>query len=630
MGSMIQLLSAVVLILVAGRISISHGEQENQELNTGATVNVGNPSTTVRGRGASETADLVFLDGNVHTNESGAQQAVAIAKNRIVFVGSNTEAREFIDDATLVIDLQGRMLLPGFHDLHTHPLKAGIMNRLECRLPFRATLQQAADSVGRCATALQPGEWIRGGQWAGELLVAENEMDKAILDRVAPDNPVFLWDEGLHNAWLNSAALDALGIDSATSNPTAGTIVSAAETGEPTGLLLEQAAQHYSQHLPQWTAEQSADALQWALQTLNSFGITTIKDAATDEASLGAYYSIDRDIGLTANVYGALVWKSAWSDSVSRQIQLVKDRAQYRSLRFHPDHVKIFLDGVPESRTSVFLRPYANPGKDRSERFKGRFAFDIDELAQDVIAFDKQGLSVMMHTGGDGSVRAALNAVQKAREANGDTGPWHEIAHAVWIDPVDLPRFRALRVAANASPFLWYPGPHVASIEAVLGKERATRFHPFASLTRNGALIVAGSDWPAGVAWPNPWPLIESMVTRKDPTGESPGEQWPEERISLDAAIAIYTTNAAQALGRSHVTGSIAVGYSADIIVVDQNLFKVEPDSIGNTKVLLTMAAGKVVFIDARFAEGIENISGNPPPRLRHESDRSRPGGRQP
>lgn len=561
-----------------------------------------------------DTADLVMLNAAVYTGsgEPGRQQAIVVSEERITFVGSTGQARRLIGPNTRVIDLRGHMVLPGLHDLHIHPLRSGVMHRLECRLPFRASLAQSAAAVADCAALVPAGGWIRGGQWAGRLLVADRKPERSLLDDVAPDHPVFLWDEGLHNAWLNTAALDSVGITRDTTDPPGGEIVRDAATGDATGLLLEDAANHYSQRLPRWSDAQSATALQWSVDTLNRLGITTIRDAATDEASLLAYRTLDERDGLSLHVIGALVWKSTWSDPVPRQLELLADRNNYQTRHFHPTSVKIFLDGVPETRTSVFLRPYADPGSGRNQNYRGSFTIDPQTLTRDVVQLDRMGLGVVMHTGGDGSVRAALDAVGAARAANGDSGPWHEVAHAVWIDQKDLQRFHQLRVSANASPFLWYPGPHIDGIETVLGRSRAACFHPFASLSAKGALVVAGSDWPAGVPSPNPWPLIEAMVTRNDPTGANTGTHCAGERVSLDAAIEIYTVNGARAIGRSHLTGSIAIGKSADMIVIDRHLFDIDPTDISETRVLLTIFEGKLVHRDADFLEPVSRNGCDP------------------
>jgi predicted amidohydrolase YtcJ len=238
--------------------------------------------------------------------------------------------------------------------------------------------------------------------------------------------------------------------------------------------------------------------------------------------------------------------------------------------------------------------PYL-PDQAHGAKFTGGLHIDPALLAQDVTELDKRGFTVKMHAAGDRSVHAALDAVEAARKANGNSGLHHELAHAGFIVPADIPRFAALDAIPDYSPIIWYPSPIIAAVIAAVG-ERGNHYWPTRSLLDQGALIAAGSDWPAAVPDQNPWVGIEALVTREDPRGLTPGLLWKEEAATLPEAVRIYTWNGARALRLEKQTGSIEVGKSADLVVLDRNLFEVPIRDVGDAQVRTTYFEGKVVY----------------------------------
>jgi predicted amidohydrolase YtcJ len=202
-------------------------------------------------------------------------------------------------------------------------------------------------------------------------------------------------------------------------------------------------------------------------------------------------------------------------------------------------------------------------------------------------------MAAKIHCTGDAAVRDALDAIDVVRSFNG-AGPAHQIAHASFIDPADIPRFKALNVVADLSPIIWYPGPIVAAIMAVVPAERASRYWPNRDLLESGALLAAGSDWPV-MPQPDPWLGIQGMVTRRNPDNKTPGALWPEQALDLVDVIEIYTVNAARAMGLGFVTGSLEAGKSADFIILDRNLFDQPADRLASTKVTATYFEGRPV-----------------------------------
>ncbi|MBT5220743.1 MAG: amidohydrolase family protein, partial [Woeseia sp.] len=256
---------------------------------------------------------------------------------------------------------------------------------------------------------------------------------------------------------------------------------------------------------------------------------------------------------------------------------------------------KIMLDGVPMTRTSAMLDPYA-PNEAFGSDHRGDMMFEQTELNEDVAYLDAQGLTVKIHATGDRAARAALDAFAYAREQNGNSNQVHELSHAQFIHKDDLPRFRQLNVAAEMCPILWHPHASDAARAAVLGTDRAIRMWPMRSLHDAGALVFYGSDWPAVVPDANPWPGIEAMVTRQHPWGEIPGSQWPEQAIPLETAIRVVTINGATAGKTANLTGSIEVGKAADFIVLDRNIMEIPIDEVSDVQVLTTIVNGEVVY----------------------------------
>jgi len=237
------------------------------------------------------------------------------------------------------------------------------------------------------------------------------------------------------------------------------------------------------------------------------------------------------------------------------------------------------------------LEPY-EPSDAFGDNWRGKLMHSPEDLAADVIALDAMGLTIKIHATADRSVRVALDAFEAARNANGDSGLIHEVSHAEIIHPDDIPRFAELNVAAEMCPILWYPIPGL-DWELWLGPERS-KIWPVKTLVESGALVIYGSDWPV-VPTPNPWPGIESMVTRADPAGASEKQDWPEQAVDLATAIRIFTLNGAIANKVGDRSGSLAVGKDADFIVLDRNIFEVPISDVGETKVLLSVVGGENV-----------------------------------
>lgn len=541
-------------------------------------------------------ADVVYTHGRVYTGAANQvwAGALAIKDGRVMVVGDAAAVQAVTGPATRSVDLAGHMVMPGIIDTHVHPMDAGRKELLECGFPFSHALGEILQRVQECAAATPKGEWVRGGQWSAELLNTDNPPQRALLDAIVPDHPVFLMDSTVHNAWLNTKALELLGIDGGTEAPRGGTILKD-KSGKPTGILLDKAAYQVMQKLPAFAPQQYLDAIAWAVQSLNAVGVTGMKDAQADHFTITAYGDAERAGLLTMRVAASMPWKNSWTETHAQEEQNIAARSEFTSALVNNNFIKMFLDGIPPTRTAAFLEPY-RPDAAHPQPDTGTLNLTPEELATDVTALDGQGLTIKIHATGDRSVRTALDAFAAARKAGGRHDLRHEIAHAEAISAADLPRFADLNVTAEMSPILWYPSPLIVSMEAVLGKERMQNWWPIKALLASGARVTYGSDWPSVVPSPSPWPGIESMVTRKDPYGVHEGVQGAGHAVDLAQALRIFTLAGAEALYLEHETGSLETGKQADFIVLDRNLFDIPPEQIGDTQVLLTVLGGNEIY----------------------------------
>jgi hypothetical protein len=560
---------------------------------TGVMLAVGGSAAA----GSVTPADTLLTHGHIYTLDAAHPwaEAVAIQGGKISFVGSAKEAETHTSSATKVVDLEGRFAMPGLVDEHVHPLMGGLKVLYQCNFAFTATPDDIAKALSECAKRTPPGTWIRGGQW-GSAFFETNHIasPKGFLDAVSSQHPIYLVDDSGHNGWTNSAGLAAAHFTKDTPNPEGGTIVRGAD-GEPNGVLLETAARVYDKVVPDWTEDEYVSAAREAMHIANGYGITSIKDAGAFHPAGMAFSRLDKAGELTLNVAVCVRTPYGARSTPLDYTAIEQERDQYRTKRVHTEFVKLFLDGVPTpARTAAMVAPYVHDDE-HGDHFTGSMHIDPELLKKDVVELDRRGFTVKMHAAGDFSVRAGLDAIEAARKANGNSGRHHELAHAGFVTEQDVPRFGKLDAIPDFCPVLWHPSSIIEAVIAATG-ERGKHYWPTRSLLDAGAKIAAGSDWPAAVPDENPWTGVEAFVTRQDPRGEVKGALWPEEAITLEEALQIYTLNGARALRLENQTGSLVVGKSADLIVLDRDLFKVPVTQLGKTQVLQTWFEGQVVY----------------------------------
>jgi predicted amidohydrolase YtcJ len=537
---------------------------------------------------AHASGNLVLQGGAVYTLDAKHPwaSALVIARGRIAYVGDDAGARAYAGPGAHVIALAGRMVLPGFHDAHIHPM-SGALRLLHCRLDDLKTARRIYAAIRACAAAKPRNEWLLGSGWSPQVLA---QPTKAQLDALVPDRPAYLTTDDGYTAWANSRALAIAGVDA--KGPDVAGIARDPKTREPTGVLKEDAIDLLRRFIPRTTQAEYREALRRSTAMANRFGITSVFDANAGETIVDAYHAADLAGELTVRVVAAQRIDPARGPEQIDEMIARRDRV--RGPRFRADAAKIFLDGEIDMHTAALLKPYADtPGS------RGELYVQPGALGAIVRRLDAEGFLVHMHVMGDRSVRAGLDAIELAAQANGPRDRRPQLAHIGVADPADIARFGQLGIAANFTP-MWFSSddPAFLPAEKVLGPARARWMYPMASIARAGGRIIASSDWPSPSM--NPLDAIQVAVTRRPLDSSRPARQ-PQERVSLAAVLAAYTKDAAWAAREDTIDGSIETGKAADLVVLDRNLFKTSTTALHKVRVVLTLLDGEPVYRDPRF-----------------------------
>jgi predicted amidohydrolase YtcJ len=529
-------------------------------------------------------ADIVFLDGIVWTvNPSQPEaEALAIKGNKIFKVGSSSEMESITGDSTEVINLEGAFVLPGFIDSHTHFLDGGFsLSNVQLR-----DAKKPGDFVARIgdkAQELGEGAWILNGNWDHQQFDPPELPKKEWIDLVTPNNPVCVNRLDGHMVFVNSAALEISGITKDTPAPEGGEIFRDPQTGEPTGILRYAAMELVTAHIPEPTLEEKMGAVEAALRHANSFGVTSIHDM-----SYSSHFEVYRELlerkMLTARLY------------VYIPISAIDLLAGPEKKKFpRSDFLKIaglkgFVDGALGSSTALFFDPYTDDPSKRGLLVPDMFPEGIMEKR--LMEADRAGLQVAIHAIGDEANHIILDLFENVAAKNEKRDRRWRIEHAQHLIPGDFERFGKLRVIASVQPYHAIDDGRWA--EKKIGKERCRHTYAFRSLFESGTVLAFGSDWT--VAPINPLTGIYAAVTRRTLDGKNPDGWFPEQKIVLEEAIKGYTLNAAFAEFSEHLKGSLEEGKLADVVILDQNLFDISPEKILETKILMTVLDGEIVY----------------------------------
>ena len=534
-------------------------------------------------------AELVLRHGAVYVGDGAGTRAesLAIDKGALVYVGADAGVAAFIGVDTRVVDLEGRLVLPGFHDAHVHPISAGLEAQ-RCRLGGIDAAAELEARIRECAAAQAGRTWVEGGGW--ELpLFRDASPNKALLDALVPDRPALLGSADGHSAWANSRALAAAGVTRSTPDPPHGRIERDARTGEPSGTLRESAVALVEHAAPPATTGELEQALRAGLAELARLGVVCAHEANATPAFLDAYLAWGASDANGPRVRAALALPADWAarDPVPA---LDAARARAHGPRVRAGAVKLFLDGVIEARTAALLEPYE--GGDA----RGTPNFAFDALNALVTRLDAAGFQVHMHAIGDRAARMGLDAVESARTANGPRDARHTIAHLELVSPDDLPRFASLGVVPNVQALWAQPDPYITELTIpAIGDERSLGLYPIGSLLASAPIVAAGSDWPVTSA--DPLAAIEVAITRRaEDSGPGPG--WiPEQRADLAQMLAAYTRGGAWLDHEERERGTLEPGKAADLVVLDRDLFALPPQEISAARVLWTLADGHTIWL---------------------------------
>ncbi|MGB5102083.1 MAG: amidohydrolase [Steroidobacteraceae bacterium] len=528
--------------------------------------------------------DRIYVNALVWTGDAAqpAAEAFAVRGDRFVAVGSTEDLRALAGPATVVTDLGGRRVVPGFNDAHWH-----LPARRDARLDNAGTVAIIQRRLLEYAASLPAGSWVTGRGWMPSDFPG-NTAHRRYLDEIFPDRPVVVRDRDGHQALANTRALALAGVTRGTSDPPDGRIERDAD-GEPTGVLKEAAAALVRRLLPPLTADDTHALLVEEVAAAASFGMTSVQDATEGGLTDNEHAALVRAIseGRLPVRYRAAVpfEKDAGAEQLARYGRL-RDSSRGALLSF--GFAKGMLDGTVDAKTAVMLEPYVGGGT-------GLPMWSQADLDRTVAAYDLAGIQVQLHAIGDGAIRMALDAYEHAARVNGPRDRRHRVEHIEVPAAADLPRFRELGVVASTQAIFATPDASTLQNYApLLGPERASRANAFRLFDEAGAVQAFGSDYPV---YPmDPLLGIHAAVTRQTRDGAPSGGWYPVNRIGVEAALAHYTRDAAYASFEESLKGTISVGKYADFAVLSRDILAVAPAALLETRVVLTVMGGRETF----------------------------------
>src|SRR6266849_934832 len=558
------------------------------------------PTVTAQTLPSQPKADVIFLHGNIYTGVADTSsfhanpraEALAVRDGRVAAVGRDDEILKLKGSATTVVDLAGHFTMPGFNDAHMHLANAGF-RRLTVELGGVKSLTEFRDRIRERVQTAGPGEWIVGGGWDQTLWPVKELPSRWDIDEVTTDHPVFLQRVDGHIAVANTRALQLASVTLASRDPAGGQIDRDA-TGQPNGILRETARAAVEAVIPKPNHDKRRQAIEAALADLAQWGITSAQDfSGWQDSTVWENFQILEDLEKEGKLTSRL---SEWLqfDAPLDELVLKRDMHPHSDLMLHTGMLKGFMDGSLGSHTAALLEPYTDDPKN-----SGLPRYEADKLNEMTKERVLAGFQVGFHAIGDKGVQIALDAFAEAEKAarekkvkapNGGDDFRLRIEHAQVTSKPQMARFKELKVIASMQPSHLLTDMHWAQHR--LGPQRAAHSYAWLELSNKGVTLAFGTDYPVEPV--TPFRGLYAAVTRKSENGKQ--EYFPEQKITMDQAIAAYTTGAAFAEFEEKEKGKLVPGMLADFVVLDRDVTAASPEKVLGTKVLRTVLGGKTVY----------------------------------
>lgn len=531
-------------------------------------------------------ADLILTNAKIWTGDKSHPnaEAVAVIGDRIVAVGTATEIDAWRGTKTKIMDIQGKLMVPGFNDAHVHFVPGGLQLG---SIDLRET--KSVQDLGRRIAAyirakkLKPGEWITVGDWDEQQWDPAKLPGRQSIDAFSPNNPVAINRHDGHEILANSAALKLAGVTAESRAPAGGEIAHDTK-GEPTGILKDAAQALVLNRVPELTHAQRMAAAKRALEYAASLGLTSVQDMDPAYADMQVYAELAQKGQLTSRIYAAPL-ETDWQDQAKLGIRHAFGTSYYRM-----GALKGFADGSLGSTTAYFFQPYLDAPNTR-----GLLSDEMqppEKMRARLQAADKAGLQMCVHAIGDQAISITLDIYSEIERANGPADRRWRIEHAQHIAPKDFDRFASLGVIASVQPY------HAIDdgqwLEKRIGVQRGKTTYAFRTLMQHGVRLAFGTDWT--VAPLNPLETVYAAVTRATLDGKHPDGWNPEQKLTVAEAMEAYTMGSAYAEFQETVKGSVSPGKLADLVVLSDDIFKIAPADIRQVKVEMTMVGGRVVY----------------------------------
>lgn len=602
----------LVVMVVSGVMTACSTGKTNEVSDVEQTVEVlteENQSETAEVDDETGSATLVLRGGIIQTMDEDRSEATAVAieNDKIIYVGDDAGVEAYIGYNTEIIELNGKMVLPGFIDSHIHSASGWITDMYECNLAgvepteeaYVKALAEFAESNPDLAVIIGSGFQVNAFSDLGPT--------KEALDVISPDRPVILRDTSLHSTWVNSKTLEMVGVTEETLNPAGGKIYHN-EDGSVRGYLADCLIFDELYQMAAITLEQYEEAwMNWQAEA-NSFGITSFSGggflSATTMDKTDIWKMVDRledegTLTLRANVPYLFEATKNPEEKLTKMLDIMDEAQQYASDYQVIETVKTFQDGVVEGRTGFLLEPYAESAG-TEPGYCGEPLWEEENLKKLISAVDEHGYSMHMHSISDGSTRMGVDAIEAAIKTNGTSDPRHILAHITLIDPAEISRMAEYGVIAAMQPTWFYRDPWFSALEEqMLGSDRFNRMYVIKDMVEGGILMTGSADYSV---LPDYRPLvgIEAGTTQCSPyEGQDTDSTYirnADQAVSLMTMIEAYTVNGAYQMGREDQIGSLEIGKLADLVILEQNLFKIELKDIAEVEVESTIIGGKVVF----------------------------------